>query len=283
MSTSPAVTPESQKDSHQTIPGVSVGDARRPTAIRVHALNKAYVNRSTGQSVAALVDVNLDIAHGEFVSIVGASGCGKSTLLRIISGLIPASSGTVEVEGKPVAGPVPGIAFVFQKPVLLPWKTALENVVLPAKIKRTADRSAWDKAADLLALVGLQASERRYPHELSGGMQQRVALARSLFLDSEIILMDEPFGAVDALTRERLNVDVSEIMHRAGRTTVLVTHSISEAAFLSDRVLAMSSSPGRVVASTEVDAPQPRPLESMTDPNVLETTVKIRQLLIGAK
>lgn len=251
-------------------------------AIRVEHVHKSYLNRATGASVAALDDVNLEIGYGEFVSVVGASGCGKSTLLRIIAGLIAPTAGNVEVEGRAVTEPVSGIAFVFQKPVLLPWKTALENVMLPATLgKKRRDRST-ERGRELLELVGLASSEMRYPHELSGGMQQRVALARALFVDSRIVLMDEPFGAVDALTRDRLNVDVSEIMSRANRTSVMVTHSIGEAVFLADRVFVMSSGPGRIAGMKEVHVPQPRLLASMTDMNVVETIRDVRETLMNA-
>ncbi len=217
----------------------------------------------------------------EFISIVGPSGCGKSTLLRIISGLIPASSGDLFVGEEPVMHPRRDIGVVFQSPVLLPWRTILENVMLPAEIQGIATPTTRTRARDLLAMVGLSDFENKYPSELSGGMQQRAAISRGLICDPEILLMDEPFGALDAMTREQMNLDLQRIWRESGKTIVLITHSIPEAVFLGDRVVVMTTRPGRIARILDVPQSRPRSLEVMGDPVFGRLCSDIRRLLYG--
>jgi NitT/TauT family transport system ATP-binding protein len=246
--------------------------------IAVSRLEKTYLTRA-GSRIRALVDVTLDVADGEFVTIVGPSGCGKTTLLRILGGLLSASSGTVELLGRRVTGPSRSVGMVFQDPVLLPWRTVLENVMLPVVVLRLDRRAHQRRALDLLGLVGLAGFEDRYPHELSGGMRQRVSLARALVHDPALLLMDEPFGALDAMTREAMNLELQRIWRESGKTVAFITHSIPEAAFLGDRVVVMSPRPGRIVDVVTVDLDRPRDLDMMGSDAFGSYTRKIRQLL----
>jgi NitT/TauT family transport system ATP-binding protein len=199
------------------------------------------------------------------VTLVGRSGCGKSTLLRILAGLIAPSSGSVTIAGRGVSGPRRDVSLVFQRSALMPWRNVIENVLLPVEILGLSKREYRPVAADLLALVGLQGFERRRPYELSGGMHQRVALCRALIQDPKVLLMDEPFAALDALTREELSLELQRVWSERQKTIVFVTHSIQEAVLLADRVIAMSPRPGRVVRTIEVDLPRPRSLGSSGD------------------
>ena len=199
------------------------------------------------------------------MTLVGRSGCGKSTLLRIVAGLIAPSSGTVAIAGRRVSGARRDVSLVFQRPALLPWRNVIDNVLLPVEILRLPKRDYRPVAADLLALVGLEGFERRYPYELSGGMQQRVALCRALIQDPQVLLMDEPFAALDALTREEMSLELQRIWSEHKKTIVFVTHSIQEAVLLADRVVAMSPRPGRIVRTVEVRLPRPRSLGSSGD------------------
>ena len=228
----------------------------------VKHLNKTYSTRS-GEKVLALNDLNFTVAEKEFVSIVGPSGCGKSTLLKILSGLLPRDSGEVSLLGEPVTAPRVDIGLVFQDAVLLPWRTILQNVMLPIEI-RGLDRATYTKRAmDLLNLVGLSGFEKKYPNELSGGMQQRASICRALVADPAILLMDEPFGALDAMTREYMNVELLRIWAASGKTILFVTHSIPEAVFLSDRVIVLTERPGTVSEEVNIDLPHPRQLADM--------------------
>ena len=211
----------------------------------------------------ALGGVSFRVAPGEFLCIVGPSGCGKTTLLRILGGLARPTGGSVYLEGEPLTAPRRRIGFVFQKAALLPWRTVLENVTLPLEIQGVEAAEARRRAEELLELVRLQGFEGAYPHELSGGMEQRVAIARALVHDPAILLLDEPFGALDALTRERMNLELLRIWRAKRKTVVMVTHSIQEAIFLADRVLVMSPRPGRIEASFPVPLPRPRRLEML--------------------
>lgn len=210
--------------------------------------------------VEALRQVTLDVREGEFVAIVGRSGCGKSTLLRMLAGLQAPTAGHVSVDGVEVTGPRPDVSMVFQRPALLPWRNVLRNVLLPVEIRRSRMAGYRERAAALLELVGLSGFERRMPHELSGGMQQRVALCRSLLTEPRVLLMDEPFSALDALTREELSVELQRIHMELGTTVVFVTHSIDEAILLADRVVVLSERPGQVRRVLDVDIPRPRSL-----------------------
>jgi NitT/TauT family transport system ATP-binding protein len=246
--------------------------------ITVSRLEKTYMTRA-GSRIRALADVTLDVADGEFVTIVGPSGCGKTTLLRILGGLLSASSGGVELLGRPVSGPSRKVGMVFQDPVLLPWRTVLDNVMLPVVVLRLDRRTYHARALDLLALVGLKGFEDKYPHELSGGMRQRVSLARALVHDPALLLMDEPFGALDAMTREAMNLELQRIWRESGKTVAFITHSIPEAAFLGDRVVVMSPRPGRIVDVVTVDLARPRDLDLLGSDAFGVYTRKIRQML----
>lgn len=211
-----------------------------------------------GTLVEACQDVSLSVAEREFISVVGPSGCGKSTLIRLIAGLAAPTSGEVRVRGQRVVGPREDVAIVFQRPTLLPWSSVLENVLLPLALHGRVDAAARKRARDLLAMVGLVEFERSMPHELSGGMQQRAAICRALLQDPEVLLMDEPFGALDALTREEMALDLLRIWSERPKTIVFVTHSISEAVLLSDRVAVMSARPGRISELVGIPLARPR-------------------------
>ena len=213
--------------------------------------------------IVALDGLSLEVANGEFVALLGPSGCGKSTLLKIAAGLVGATGGLLEVNGAPVLAPRRDVGIAFQKPTLLPWKTVLENVMLPARTLKLDEAAAFARARELLALVSLAGFEQNYPRELSGGMQQRVGLARMLLHDPALLLMDEPFAALDAMTRESLTLELQDIWLRDSKTVLFVTHSIPEAVFLADRVLVMSGRPGRIVEELHVEFPRPRTLDTM--------------------
>ena len=230
--------------------------------IAVRKLAKTYGGRAG--AVDALRDIDFTVGDGEFMSIVGPSGCGKSTLLKILAGLMPASSGEALLNGVTIAGPRRDIGVVFQSPVLFPWRSVLGNVLLPVDVQRLGRERMHQRALDLINLVGLAGFENRYPWELSGGMQQRVALVRALIHDPALLLMDEPFGALDALTREQMNVELQRIWLERRKTVLFVTHSTSEAVFLADRVLVMTPRPGRIGDMLKIDIPRPRSLDVMT-------------------
>jgi NitT/TauT family transport system ATP-binding protein len=207
--------------------------------------------------VLAVDHVSFEARPGEFVSVVGPSGCGKSTLLRLIAGLIPLTAGTISVNGVEVVEPRQDVALMFQRPTLLPWRTAFQNALLPRTLQSRADAGAQREAYELLDLVGLSGFEHTYPRHLSGGMQQRVALARLLMVGVEVLLLDEPFAAVDQLTRERLNLELLSVHERTSATALLVTHNITEAVLLADRVIVMTPRPGRI--ADVLDVPFERP------------------------
>jgi NitT/TauT family transport system ATP-binding protein len=220
-------------------------------------------------SLQALAPMDLDVRDGEFISVVGPSGCGKSTLLRLIAGLTPASEGTLELDGKPVHGSVTELGIVFQQPVLLEWRTAIQNVLFQVEMRGKAPGPYRERALALLDQVGLREFADAYPHQLSGGMRQRVAIARSLLHDPSLLLMDEPFGALDALTRQQMRVDIEAMWMRRRMTVVFVTHSVDEAVLLADRVVVMSPRPGRVDQILTVDLPRPRGLVARRAPEFL--------------
>jgi NitT/TauT family transport system ATP-binding protein len=216
----------------------------------------------------ALQNVDLDIRRGEFVALIGPSGCGKSTLLSIIAGLLEPSSGTASVAGTWVHNPPDEVGMMFQRATLLPWRTVIQNIVLPIELRegRRAAKHAESRARELLGVVGLTGFEKALPSELSGGMAQRVAICRMLITDPELLLLDEPFGALDELTRERMDEELQRITSARQATSVLVTHAIPEAVFLADRVVAMSARPGRITEIFEIDLPRPRGPETYDDP-----------------
>lgn len=231
--------------------------------------------------VLAVDDVSLDVRPGEFVSLIGPSGCGKSTLLRLMAGLLPLTDGLIEINGSEVTRARQDVALMFQKPTLLPWQTALQNTMLPAVLQKKADRRAEERAADLLDLVGLGGFEHTYPRHLSGGMQQRVALARLLMVGVEILLLDEPFAAVDQITRERLNLELLKIHERTGATSVLVTHNLTEALLLADRVVVMTPRPGRISDVIDVPFERPRMAEMAMEPEFQKLVLRAHAGLHG--
>jgi NitT/TauT family transport system ATP-binding protein len=226
--------------------------------IHLSGVSRAFVGRSG--TVEALREIDLDVADGEFVAILGRSGCGKSTLLRLISGLLPTTAGEVTVSGERVTKPRRDIAMMFQQPALLPWRSVLDNVLLPAQIFGWRKAAHRQRAYELLELTGLSGFEKRMPHELSGGMQQRVALCRSLIANPRVMLMDEPFSALDALTREELSGELQRVHMEQDATIVFVTHSIDEAVLLADRVVVLSPRPGRIREIIDIKIPRPRTL-----------------------
>ncbi len=253
--------------------------AEKPQLLKVVDLTKDYSTRS-GVHVTALPGVSMTLEDGEFVSVVGPSGCGKTTLLKILAGIIQPTSGQVLYRGRHITGAQRGMGVVFQSPVLMPWLKIIDNVLLPAKViglDRTAARAT---AMELLELVGLGGFENKYPFELSGGMQQRASIVRSLVHDPAILLMDEPFGALDALTREHMNVELQRIWLSRRKTVFFITHSISEAVYLSDRVLVMSARPGRFIRDLRISFPRPRDYDCTATAEFGDYVKQIRQLLV---
>ncbi|PYE85343.1 ABC transporter ATP-binding protein [Pseudoroseicyclus aestuarii] len=246
--------------------------------ITCRSLNKVYKTRS-GDAVDALVDLNFDIAKGEFISVVGPSGCGKSTLLKIMAGLLDYTSGDIAISGKAVTGPSPQNGLVFQQPNLLPWKTIAENVYFPVEIQQGRRAVNMTLVRELMSMVGLKGFEGKYPHELSGGMQQRAAIVRALVQDPAVLLMDEPFGALDAMTRDMMNVELLKIWSKHRKTVIFITHSIPEAVFLSDRVIAMTPRPGEIAEIIPIDLPRPRPLDVVNTPEFGAYAKRLRRLL----
>lgn len=232
-----------------------------PSLITARGVSKIY--RTQDGEVETLKPLDFDIRTGEFVSVVGPSGCGKSTLMKMIAGLLPISSGELNLSGKPVDGPQTNVGVVFQSALLLPWRRVIDNILLQAEIRGMPMDAARDGARKLIEMAGLTGFELKYPWQLSGGMQQRVAILRALLHDPPLLLMDEPFGALDAMTRERMNLELQRIWMSAGKTVLLITHSIPEAIFLSDRVLVMTERPGRISAVYDIELPRPRSLDVM--------------------
>jgi len=230
----------------------------------------------------ALDSMSLAVADGEFLAVVGPSGCGKSTLLRLLAGLLEPISGNVSFRGQPLTAPRREIGFVFQRANLMPWRTALQNIVLPLEISHVPNAEIAARARELVTLVGLDGFAGAYPRQLSGGMQQRVALARALIHEPSILLLDEPFGSLDALTRERMNAELLRIWTVHQRTVVMVTHSISEAVFLADRVLVMSPRPGRVRAEFAITLPRPRPLALTSEPEFMKLARAVRAEIVDS-
>ena len=249
----------------------------RPWAIEADAVSKTYPARD-GADILALDEFSLRVGATEFVAIIGPSGCGKSTFLKMVAGLESISAGSLTRAGAPITRPQPDVGFVFQAATLLPWLTVLDNVLLPAQVQRLPKAAARERAHSLLESVGLADFTRHYPSELSGGMQQRVAITRALLHDPKLLLMDEPFAALDALTRDRLSVELQSILMQHRKPVLFVTHSIPEALFLADRVLVMSARPGRLLASFEITEPRPRGIDAAYE-HTAEIGAQIRQLL----
>ena len=245
--------------------------------VRITGLSKTFHKRG----LKALDNVNLVLRQGSFTSVIGPSGCGKSTLLKIMAGLIPTSNGEILLNGTPVTGPRSDIGIMFQAPTLLPWRTSLGNVLLPIEIRSGAKaaQAKADDARQLLELVGLEGFDQVHPFELSGGMAQRVAICRMLITGPAILLLDEPFGALDELTREYMNVELQRICKERNATSFMVTHAIPEAVFLADEVVVMSARPGRVAEVVKVSLPRPRSLDMMTSPEFGSLVSHVRSLL----
>ncbi|MGI8534719.1 MAG: ABC transporter ATP-binding protein [Candidatus Limnocylindrales bacterium] len=257
-------------------------DSSPAVAVRLTGVEKTFPMRA-GDPTVALTGIDLAIRPAEFVSLIGPSGCGKSTLLRIVGDLISPSSGTVEVNGKPAhqARLDRDYGMVFQAPVLFDWRTVEGNVRLPLEIMHIDRRERDRRAGEMLDLVELGGFLSHYPHQLSGGMQQRVAIARALVFQPAILLMDEPFGALDEMTRERLNAEVLRIWGQTGTTVLFVTHSIPEAVFLSTRVVVMSARPGRITKIVDIDLPQPRTEQTRETDRYFEFVTEVRESLRG--
>ena len=247
------------------------------SVISLHNVDLTYAGRAL--PVQALENVSLTAADGEFVSVVGPSGCGKSTLLKIISGLLPHSAGTVLVNGKPVKGSLPSIGIVFQSALLMPWRNILDNVLVQIDMRGLRQSDFREKAKSLLKMVGLSAFEGAYPYQLSGGMQQRVGICRALVHSPQLLIMDEPFGALDAMTREQMMIELQRIWMDQKTTILFITHSLSEAIFLSDRVLVMGPRPGRVVGEFTIDIPRPRRIRDERSPAFAEYADRVRTCL----
>ncbi len=247
--------------------------------IEVRAAGKTF--ESERGDVQALVDIDLSIRRGEFVSIVGPSGCGKSTLLKCIAGLERLSSGSLEVRGKAVSESPDDMGIVFQRDLLVDWRTILDNVLLVSEFRRYDRAKARKRAVELLELFGLADYATRYPWELSGGMRQRASICRALVDDPAMLLMDEPFGALDAMTRDQLNIELQRMWLATGKTVLFITHGIAEAVFLSDRVAVMSRNPGRIIEIIDVDLPRPRALSVRETPAFTRYTAHLRDVFLS--
>jgi NitT/TauT family transport system ATP-binding protein len=257
-------------------PAPAAGDSDAQCLVRIAGLQKIYKTRD-GNDIHALKDIDLDIRAAEFISIVGPSGCGKTTLLKILAGILNRTAGEVIMAGRSMHGPSRELGVVFQAPVLLPWRTVLQNVMVPIQVQRR-DRAVFEaRARALIAMVGLTGFEHKYPSELSGGMQQRVGICRALVHDPSFLLMDEPFGALDAMTRETMNEELQRLWRENRKTILLVTHSIPEAVYLADRVVVMTPRPGRIVDVIDIDLPRPRTLAMQNTSEFGRFVVAIRR------
>jgi len=246
--------------------------------IHLAGVRKAYGRDDQAQ--LAISDASFDVLPGELVSLVGPSGCGKSTLLKILAGLLPSDGGEVRIgSAEHPFDPTRDVGMVFQAPLLLKWRRILDNVLLPAEILGLPMAQARERASALLRLVGLEGNEQKYPYELSGGMQQRAAIARALVHDPKLVLMDEPFGALDALTREKMNLELLRIWKESGKTILFVTHGISEAVFLGTRVVVLTAGPAKMADNFEIDLPRPRTLDMKTHARFGEYTRRVYRLL----
>jgi NitT/TauT family transport system ATP-binding protein len=263
---SPAVSPAGQQ----------VQPATPTPYVRVSAISKTYDRGAN--PVPVLKDVTLNIAPGEFVAIVGPSGCGKSTLLKCIAGLQPVSAGRIMVKDEHILAPPDNMAIVFQRDVLLDWRTVLDNVLIMVEFRGLKRKDFEARAIELLTTYGLGDYVHRYPWELSGGMRQRAAICRALIVDPELLLMDEPFGALDAMTRDELNVELERLWFATRKTLLFITHGIEEAVYLADRVVVMARNPGRIAKIIDIDIPRPRPLSVRQTPEFGKYTGEIREL-----
>jgi NitT/TauT family transport system ATP-binding protein len=259
----------------RTDPPANASSMSSQPLIRIAGVAKTY--RTADGPVESLRPLSFDIGAGEFMAIVGPSGCGKSTLLKMVAGLLPASAGEIAIEGKPVDGPPDNIGIVFQAPVLLAWRTVIDNVLLQIDMRHLSRQEYLPKARALLQMTGLADFAKKLPWQLSGGMQQRASICRALVHDPAVLLMDEPFGALDAMTREKMNLELQRIWYETRKTVMFITHSIPEAVFLADRVLVMTERPGSIAAIYDVALPRPRSLSMMGDPAFVALTQTIRK------
>lgn len=250
-----------------------------PSVLEADSLRMTFYDPGRA-GLLALDGMSLTVAEREFLAIVGPSGCGKSTLLRLLSGLLRPIAGEVRFRGQPLTAPRREIGLVFQRANLMPWRTVLGNIILPLEIAHVPQAEMYRRARELVKLMGLNGFADAFPHQLSGGMQQRVALARALIHEPSVMLLDEPFGSLDALTRERMNAELLRIWALNGPAVVMVTHSISEATLLADRVLVMSARPGQVRAEFPVPLPRPRHIAMTTEPEFLRLTRAIRAEIV---
>lgn len=247
-------------------------------AIQVNGCQLIYPMKDG--TIHALEDVSFTAREGEFLSIVGPSGCGKSTLIKVVAGLLAPTAGKIWVNGELVRGPHPNVGIVFQNAVLLAWRNVLRNIILQVEVRKGFDKQEYlGKAMELIKLAGLDGFEKRYPWELSGGMQQRVSFCRALIHDPPLLLMDEPFGALDAMTRDEMNVWLQRIWMEKTKTVLFVTHDISEAVFLSDRVLVLSARPGTIKEIIKIDLPRPRKLETTEKIEFMQYVTRVRKLM----
>jgi NitT/TauT family transport system ATP-binding protein len=240
--------------------------------------NVLVIYRGSREGIVALKDFSVNINVGEFVSILGPSGCGKTTFLKLACGLLRPTSGRITLDGTLIEGPRPDVGVVFQQPTLLQWKTVIDNVLLPARVLGIDKKKSRAKAIELLQLTGLEEFAENYPSELSGGMQQRVGLARGLIHDPRVVLMDEPFGALDAMTREYMAMELQRIWMATQKSIIFITHSIPEAVFLSDRVIILSARPGKVIEEVKVDMPRPRGIDTMANKVFSELCNRLRNV-----
>ncbi|MCY4542713.1 MAG: ABC transporter ATP-binding protein [Rhodobacteraceae bacterium] len=258
--------------SHARGGAAQTGSSEFEPKMRVQSADKFY--HTASGDVHALDSVDLDVRDGEFICVIGPSGCGKTTLLWCMAGLHDLSSGSVLLGQERIVSPHPEIAMIFQDANLLPWRDLIRNIYLPFEIKRV--KPDIDRIQKLLAQVGLEGFDRKYPRELSGGMQQRASIVRSLAVDPSLLLMDEPFGALDAFTRDEMNLLIQSIWMETGKTIVFVTHSIPEAIFLADRVAVMSARPGRITRIFDIDIPRPRTIDITTTPSFIGKVLEIK-------
>jgi NitT/TauT family transport system ATP-binding protein len=258
--------------------GVAAKPAERKVAMVVDHVTKYYKTK-TG-AVHALEDLSLEIGEGEFVCILGPSGCGKSTLLWGMSGLHDLTRGQIMLNGTPVIGPRPEIGMIFQDANLLPWRNLEQNILFPFEIKRLNPKPFQNRIRGLIDEVGLSGFEKKYPRELSGGMQQRASIVRCLSFDPSVILMDEPFGALDAFTRDEMNLLIQKIWMETGKTIIFVTHNVTEAIFLADRVVVLTPRPGRLAHIFPIDLPRPRSIEQTFTPEFIKIVLQIKETII---
>ena len=271
---------QQQRGTAQQIRRPAPSEPGRPIMMSVEHATKYYKTK-TG-SVHALEDLSLEIAQGEFVCILGPSGCGKSTLLWAMSGLHDLTSGRIALGGTPVAGPRPEIGMIFQDANLLPWRNLWKNILFPFEIKKLDVKPYESRIHGLLDEVGLAGFEKKMPRELSGGMQQRASIVRCLSFDPSVILMDEPFGALDAFTRDEMNLLIQKIWMETGKTIIFVTHNVTEAIFLADRVVVLTPRPGRLAHIFPIDLPRPRSIEQTFDPEFIKIVLAIKQTIVAS-